>query len=523
MLRLLPLAGVVLALLPAAAGAAECPVAPDPAALPSAERLREMTRFEADLGLRATGTPAHNKFVAWLRERYERIPGIKLTEDPFTIDRWTARRATLRFGDKRLPIAGPVPYSKKTPRGGISGPLTFIDDAEPITAANAAGKVVVRPAPRGELQQALLLLPIVSYSTYDPGGTVSPGDTFYGDFLAYNERVADLRAAEAAGAKAILFVKDRPVRQLKGHYEPYEGSDWGVPGLFLGADEGKLLEDALAKGPAKARVELRVERKRVRTPNLMATLPGQSPQKLVIESHTDGTNAAEDNGPVAILAMARYYAKLPLACRPRTLAFAANTAHFYQRLVDPGLRHGGAGVLARQLDKEYDQGKVSAVVVLEHLGAKQYEGVPRPEGKPGVRLRATGRRELQFLAITQSVPLVDAVTEVVHKYDMRRTILLQGADAPGTTVPAHCSFGGEGTPYNQALLPTVASIAAPQSLYDPPFGLEGIDFSVMRSELVGYTELVARMAAMDQESIAGQVTLDRLRRAAGGEHCPNEN
>ena len=223
LLWLLLLVLVAFAIGPAAASAAECPSAPDPSALPSAEQLRQMTSFEAGLGLRATGTPAHNKFVNWLRERYERIPGIKLHEDPFTINRWTAKRATLRFGDKRLPIAGPVPYSKRTPRGGISGPLTLIDDSEPITAENAAGKIVVRPAPRGELQQALLLLPIVSYSTYDPGGTISPADTFYGDFIAYNDRVADLRAAEAAGAKAILFVKDRPVRQLKGHYEPYEG------------------------------------------------------------------------------------------------------------------------------------------------------------------------------------------------------------------------------------------------------------------------------------------------------------
>ena len=91
-----------------------------------------------------------------------------------------------------------------------------------------------------------------------------------------------------------------------------------------------------------------------------------------------------------------------------------------------------------------------------------------------------------------------------------------GSDAPGSTVPAHCSFGGEGTPYNHHLLPTVGAIAAPQSLYDPAFGLEGIDFEVMRDELLGYTELLHRLGTMSQADIAGLVNIDRERRALGG-------
>ena len=114
--------------------------------------------------------------------------------------------------------------------------------------------------------------------------------------------------------------------------------------------------------------------------------------------------------------------------------------------------------------------------------------------------------------------------DVVQKYDMQRTILLQGADAPSEHSPSHCSFGGEGTPYNVHLLPTVASIAAPQSLYDPPFGLESIDFAVMHSEMLGYTELLNRLGSMTQEEIAGDVTIERQRRAAGmTTPCPPEN
>jgi len=149
--------------------------------------------------------------------------------------------------------------------------------------------------------------------------------------------------------------------------------------------------------------------------------------------------------------------------------------------------------------------------------------VPRKDGGPGQVLEPNGLRAIQFIGITPSPSLVSTVTGVVRSYDLQRTILLQGADAPGATVPSHCSFGGEGTPFNVHLLPTIGVISAPQSLYDPAFGLEGIDFGVMRSELLAYTELVNRLGSMPQAAVAGSVPAERLQRAAGGAPCPPEN
>jgi len=165
---------------------------------------------------------------------------------------------------------------------------------------------------------------------------------------------------------------------------------------------------------------------------------------------------------------------------------------------------------------------VSVVLVLEHLGARDYVQVPRADGV-GVTLEPSGLRCIQFIGITPSQPLVDTVDGVVRSYDMQRTILLQGSDVPGDTVPAHYSFGGEGTPYNRHLLPTIGVIAAPQSLYDPAFGLEGIDFDVMRDEVLGFTELVNRLGTMEQDAIAGDVAAERAARAAGAPGCPEAN
>jgi hypothetical protein len=509
---------------PGLAGATGCPTAPDPAALPSAAQLRQMNSFVAKLGVRPTGSRAHTRYIRWIRKQLKTVPGIQTSDLRFPINRWSASRTRLqlRIGRRKikLPVADAIPYAKPTGRRGVTAPLAFVPAGTAIDTANSSGKIVVREAPAGSVQQALFLL--VSWTTYDPNHTINPADNFKGDFIAYLERVADLKNAAAAGAKGILFVKPLPRRQIVGHYEPYEGLPWGVPGMFLGADQGKRITDAIDAGQhPSARIVLRARFKRVSTPSVLATLPGASPQRLVIDSHTDGTNAAEDNGPVAMIAMARYFAALPAECRPRTLEFAFSTAHFYQRVASPDVRDGGAEQLAQQLDRDYDEGTVSAVVVLEHLGAIDYEEVPRPNGLPGSKLAPNGLRAIQFIGVTPSPPLIDAVNGVVERYDMQRTILLQGSDAPGDTVPMHCSFGGEGTPYAKHLLPTVGVIAAPQSLYDPAFGLEGIDFDVMHSEVLGFTELINQMGAMSQPEVAGKVEVERVQRANGTPTCPS--
>jgi hypothetical protein len=513
---------------PAVPSAGSCPVAPDPSALPDAATLREMNSVLAPLRVRPTGSGAQNTYIKWILGQLKKVPGLAISEQHFTINRWSHGSMELQLkaggATTAIPVAAPVPYAEATPAGGASAPLVRIPDEERITAANAAGRIVVRPAPAGNVPYYDFFLPVVSWFVYDPQNTIDPTQSFFGDFINYNARVADLRDAAAAGAKGILFVKELPRAQLTDHYEPYEGTPWHVPAVYLGADEGKQISDAMASGqPVSARLVLHASYRLLETPTVRATVPGVSPQRIVVDSHTDGTNAVEDNGPVAMVAMARYLARLPRECRQRSVEFVFPTAHFYQRLVDPYHRHGGAGVVATQLDSEYDQGLVSSVLVLEHLGAIDYEQMPRADGGPGQELVPNGLRAIQFIGITPSPPLVATVTDVVRRYDMQRTILLQGADAPASTVPSHCNFGGEGTPYNQHLLPTMGVISAPQSLYDPSFGLEGIDFNAMHDELLGYTELLNRLGTMSQAEVAGEIPVERQQRAAGATPCPPEN
>jgi hypothetical protein len=362
---------------------------------------------------------------------------------------------------------------------------------------------------------------VLGVGGYDPTGLLTGGGTYTRDFLTPVQ--PELEAAGKAGAKGILFLRPLPRKQQKDFYAPYEGIVWKVPGAYVGSDESAKIRAQLALGhPVTAKLTIDAKRTPTTTRTLIATIKGKSKQRLVVDSHTDGTNAVEDNGPIAMLAMARYLAKLPASCRAKTVQFVFATGHFYQHLLGPNkVRDGGSEQVAEQLDRDYDKGTVAGVMVLEHLGAYQYDAVKRTDGGPGQQLVRSKRHELALVGVSPSPALQKATVGVVEKYQLDPTAVIQGADAPDPKVVPHfCSFGGEGSPYERNLLPTVSTIAAPNVLFDPAFGTEAIDFTYMHTQTLAYTDLLLQLSRMSKGAIAGDVTAMRAARKAGTPTCP---
>ncbi|HWI72332.1 MAG TPA: hypothetical protein VNT55_10275 [Baekduia sp.] len=508
------LAAVTLGLaLPAGAAAATCPAtgATNLNGFAGAATLKALNVKEASFGApRPTGGAAHKGFVDWLDGQLHKVDGVTVKSLSYKIKRWDAKRVALTVGGTSIPVAGPLPYSQPTGAAGATAPLAYIPADQDITAANSAGKIVVRDLKPGKVPFSVFAKGVLGVGGYDPTNLLTSGGDYTRDFLTPVQPL--IEAAAAAGAKGILFLRDLPRDQQRDFYAPYEGLVWKVPGAYLGSAESAAVR---AAGTATATLTVDAKLTPTTTRTLVATIPGKSKQRLVVDSHTDGTNAVEDNGPVAMLAMVRYLAALPQSCRPRTLQFAFATGHFYQHLLGPGkVRDGGSEQVAAALDKDYDKGTVSAVMVLEHLGAYQYDVV---DG----RLQRSARHELALVPVTNSTPLREATVAMVTKQKLDPTAVIQGADAPvADRAPHFCSFGGEGSPYERHLLPTVATIAAPNILFDPAFGVEAIDFSYMHRQTVGYTSLLLRMGKMSQKAIAGDIGQLRAARKSGTPTCP---
>ncbi len=192
---------------------------------------------------------------------------------------------------------------------------------------------------------------VIIYSTFVPGGrSHSASDRakiFDSDTLATK-----------AGAALIINVMAVPGN---AQFNP-EGAPSGpgaVPTLTVSQDEGFMLRDMLASGgTVQISVKLDVdERRNVPVENVYATLPGQSDEQVILLTHTDAFfQGAMDNasGMATGIDIARHYAALPKAKRPRTLVFVAIPDHHHGE-------HGRAEMI-----RTYDWSKVALILNLEH-------------------------------------------------------------------------------------------------------------------------------------------------------------
>jgi hypothetical protein len=463
-----------------------------------------------DFGPRPTATPNHQRFVDWIEKSVRALPGMEVRSIPLTVDRQIERQAELAAGAdggalQSVAVSGPVPYSQPTKGPGVEAPLVYVPPGEPIEEQDVAGRILIRDAVPGSVPRPAFLA--LSWFVWDPDTSLTqqtPSD-YERDWVSFT-RNQELEAAADAGAAGLIFVHGFPRSQVRGQYAPYNGVFWKLPAAYVGVDEGEQLKQ-LAEEGGRARLSLKASRQPAETRTVIATLPGMSEERIAVTSHTDGINAVWDNGPIAMLAMAEHFASLPRDCRPRTLEFTFTSAHLY-------LSEATADDYAAELNEGYDKGSVALAMALEHLGAREYDAVPRPDGGPGRVIEPTGRSEPNSFFVGESPFLAGAVSESLVRNDLRRSIILRGADVPGPHLPPHHSFGGEGSAYQMRLVPTIAFVTGPWTLFNPAFGMEAIDGDLFQQQLVVFTDLVYSLDEIPREAIAGGYLAEREARSA---------
>lgn len=447
--------------------------------------LKALNQKQSDLKLRATASDNHNKWIEVLEAELATIPNLAVRSVQAEIRRWQARRTVLQVNGADVSPVTPAPSTKATGASGATGELLNLPTGRFSNNSRANGRIVVRKMQRAPLFDNEL------------GATLE-----------------DLDDAEAARAKGLIYLSDLQDRQLEGLYIPYQGREGSVPVVYVGRAASKRVTDAMTQPGRKATISIEADiTERAPTRALVATIKGAGPERIVVESHTDGVNAIWDNGPVAMLAMARYLAQLPDECRKKQVEFYFVTGHLHQSINKANDRY-----FAKQLDEEYVT-RPSVVVVIEHLGARQYK-----MNSNGV-LELNGANDSLFVATSHSTKLTSAARQAF--FGVPGTVFWEGWPAPKNppgelkVLPPHCSFGGEGTSYNQHLLPTVGAIAIPRSLFLPPFGMDAIDFKLMRQQTLAFTTLLRRIDQMSQDDIAGEVKEYRFLRDQGkAASCP---
>jgi hypothetical protein len=524
---ILAVAGVALAALVAApaAGAAVCPETVDPADFSTKAELRELVTQENGFGHRFLGSRAHDRTIEWIGDEIRSIDeDLEVRPGPYKIWSWLPRtkakdrpgldlsragRLTLLGPDgteTELVDAGAVRFSQPTGKRGRTGELVYLSREEEITPENSAGKVIVREFPANSIPLVGLQL-IGEYITPDLANQTG---NYERPFL--HSQHEELLAASRAGAAGVIFTFDVPREQVAGYGDPHQGTIYKVPAVYAAEDTADQLKALGTEGGYSASVVVRAKVERDKTRNLIATLPGKGPERMAFFANTDGQSWVQEDGVAGLIALARYYAELPLRCRPRTLEIAFTTAHDAV-VVD------GAARYAERLDGDYDEGSVAFAFAVEHLGTREIVPAPDPDGS-GQRLVFTGLGEPFLFAAGDSAVLRQTSVAITQRRHLDRTAVLRGLALPTPQVPPICSMGGLGGFTHTHLVPTLAMISGPWSLYAPSFERRAIDFGRMRSQLLAIGDTALALDEIPREQIAGDYLSFREQRAQGAATCP---
>lgn len=364
----------------------------------------QLVRWQVDLdrrGLRSTGSPAHERYIDVLRRRLARAGVQQLHTEATTLARWAVRHWRLDVADgaprERIDVAGYLPYSGDTGRDGIVAPIRYLAAGQ-TPDADVAGKIAVVEWPALPLTGAFFRERALR--VFDPDNAFAPSAPYVRTSFMLGTLTAMLDRLQAAGAAGVVMIADTSSAEATRLYAPYDGRLRRVPGLFVDRATGAKLA-SLAERRATLRLSLDAGVERVHTRNLIGIIPGMSDELTVVNSHTDGTNGIEDNGPNAIVAIAQYLSRLPRAALPRTVMILLSSGHFAGGVgaEDFIARHARDGLVAR----------IACVVTIEHLGAQEW--LPSEQGA----LAPTGRAEPTALFMPAVPALVDAADALVRR------------------------------------------------------------------------------------------------------------
>ena len=352
---------------------------------PSQKEVWEAETFMNDLGPRLTGSPAQAKYVDFLDANLREL-GLQLSRLRYTIPRWEAHRWALEVepaGASKKPVAvtSYYPYSGKTPAEGISGELVY---GGAVAKANWSGIDA-----KGKIVMFDMAIPPIALSewykvweVYDERGDHDFPSSEYRACFAVTLPPTLLKDALAAGASGVVIawenISDGNARY---QYAPFNRPYADMPALWVGKKTGAELRQM-----AGARATLTLDAEIIPnspTDTLIATLPGVSADEIIlVNTHTDGPNAFQENGGIGLLTCAKYFSRLPKASRNRTIVFVLSTGHFAEPYISS----------AQWLKDRPDLvEKAVASVSMEHLGVTEWV-----DDASLMHYRPTGKTEMNF-------------------------------------------------------------------------------------------------------------------------------
>ena len=199
------------------------------------------------------------------------------------------------------------------------------------------------------------------------------------------------RPRSARGASGVVFTTRASKEMLRGNNSLHIARPQPLPALVVDRDTGADAARRRRAPPDGRGCGSTSRSSRCSSGSSPPILPGASDECIIVNTHTDGQNAFEENGAVAAVAMARHFASLPDAsgCNARSV-FAFYPGHMSGRV---GIEDPRGWILKHPELIERAVGAVS----IEHLGATEWvddeHGLPTHRRERDLRhLDDPGRR-----------------------------------------------------------------------------------------------------------------------------------
>jgi hypothetical protein len=303
------------------------------------------------------------------------------------------------------------PYSGRTAEAGVTGKLVDLGTYPPIAADSsvpdsilgfwtpARGAVaLVRAGPSTfSLEQSQ-----IATGGFEPGKSSAEAAA---DYEAYAARLTNptwqgifhairLLDAKNAGVLAVVCVwTGMPDDEVVNQYNPFTTSypstydsptpdDQGCPALWVGESTGWELAWIAATGQATATVVLTAEiTVGAATETIWGWLKGSgsTDENMIVNTHTDGPSATEENGGLGLLALARHLAAVP--SRNRDVYFVLATGHFqlpqFTHTIHPTRPTVGNDAISVWMHDHPDiYQRAVAGITVEHLGCTMWADDP---------------------------------------------------------------------------------------------------------------------------------------------------
>jgi hypothetical protein len=216
------------------------------------------------------------------------------------------------------------------------------------------------------------------------------------------------------------------------------------------------------------------------TDTIWGVLPGTDPKEaVVVNTHSDGPNVAEENGGLGLLALAREHAAVPRAKRRRSLIFLATTGHFQLPQFAVGQGQSASRWIADHPELvDGSKLKTVAALTLEHLGCREWV-----DDRTATSYGPSGRKEVAF-CFTNTSAMKDLYLGACVGTRNNRTIAAQ----PGFQF-------GEGHDFTAKGIPGIALIPAPTYLVAAPDNgaLNRIDKHYMHGQVQAFSTVIRRL------------------------------